>query len=119
MCVNLVLLAKGTAFDIAADEGSKAGPPEFGGNQLPSFQEAGVSGGFMIVAMRKDGVAEGVVGGDVDPSFVSEDTGLNLPVSKAGTEGKRDVFVHGLKGLEDKGVTRRSGFDPMRESSVD
>ena len=32
VCVNLVLLAEGTALDVAADEGSKAGPPEFGGD---------------------------------------------------------------------------------------
>ena len=50
MCVNLVLLAKGTAFDIAADEGGESGPPEFSGDQLSSFQETGVSGGFVIVA---------------------------------------------------------------------
>ena len=50
MCVNFVLLAKGTAFDIAADEGSKAGPPEFGSDQLLCFQEAGVSGRLMIMA---------------------------------------------------------------------
>ena len=41
MCVNLVLLAKGIAFDIATDERSKAGPPEFGGDKLLGFQEAG------------------------------------------------------------------------------
>ena len=80
MCVNLVLLAKGTAFDIAADERSKAGPPEFGGDQLSGFQEAGVSGGFMIVASHKDGAAEGVVGRDIDTAFIGEDAGFNLPV---------------------------------------
>ena len=30
--VNLVLLAKGTAFDVAADDGGESGPPELGGN---------------------------------------------------------------------------------------
>ena len=35
--VNLVLLTKGTALDVAADEGSKAGPPEFSRDQLASF----------------------------------------------------------------------------------
>ena len=32
MCVNFVLLALGTAFDVAADEGGESGPPEFGGD---------------------------------------------------------------------------------------
>ena len=30
--VNLVLLTEGTALDVVADEGGKAGPPEFGGD---------------------------------------------------------------------------------------
>ena len=80
MHVNLVLLAKGTALDIAADEESKTGPPELGGDQLSGFQEAGVSGGFMIVASCKDGAAEGVVGGDIDTAFIGKDAGFNLPV---------------------------------------
>ena len=71
------------------------------------------------MASFKDSTAEGVVRGDINSPFVSEDTGFNLPVSKVRTEGKRDVIMHGLKGLEDKGVTHRSGFDSMRESSVD
>ena len=37
MCVSLVLLAKGTALDIAADKGGESGPPEFGSNQLARF----------------------------------------------------------------------------------
>ena len=37
MCVNLVLLAKGTALDIAADKGGESRPPEFGGDQLACF----------------------------------------------------------------------------------
>ena len=51
MHVNLVLLAKGTAFHVAADEGGESGPPEFGGDQLSGFQEAGMSGGLVIVAL--------------------------------------------------------------------
>ena len=34
-------------------------------------------------------------------------------------EGERDVFVHGLEGLEDKGVTRRGGLDMVGEGYVD
>ena len=119
MCVNLVLLAKGTAFDVAADEGSKARPPEFSGNQLSSFQEAGVSGGFMIVASRKDGTAEGVVGGDIDAAFISEDAGFNLPVGQPGTEGERNILVHGLEGLENERITCRGRFNAVRKGGVD
>ena len=34
MCVGLILLTNGTTFDIFMHKGSKAGPPEVGGNQL-------------------------------------------------------------------------------------
>ena len=49
-------------------------------------------------------MAEGVVGGDIDTAFISEDAGFDLPVSQPGVERKRDVLVHRLEGLEDKGV---------------
>ena len=37
MGVDLVLLASSAAFNITADKGSKAWPPEFSGNQLAGF----------------------------------------------------------------------------------
>ena len=103
MRVNLVLLAKSTAFNIAADKGSEAGPPEFSGDQLASFQVAGMTGGFVIMATLEDGTVEGVVCRDVDTTPVSKDAGFNLPVSEPGTKGKRNVLVHRLEGLEDEG----------------
>ena len=48
MRVNLVLLANGTALDVAADVGSEAGPPEFRGDQLAGFQESGVTGRLIV-----------------------------------------------------------------------
>ena len=117
--VNLVLLAEGTALDVAADEGGEARPPEFGGDQLSGFQEAGVSGGFMIVASRKDGAAEGVVSRDIDTAFIGEDAGFNLPVGQPGTEGERNILVHGLEGLENEGVPRGGRLDAVREGGVD
>ena len=119
MHVNLVLLAEGTAFDISADEGSESGPPEFGSNQLMSFQEAGVAGRFVIMAALENSAAKGVVRRDVDAALISEDTRLDLPVSEPGTEGKRNVLMHGLEGLEDEGITCGSRFDTMREGGVD
>ena len=61
--VNLVLLAKGTAFDVSADEGGESRPPELGGNQLTCFQETGVPGRCMIMAACENGAAKGVVCG--------------------------------------------------------
>ena len=119
MRVSFVLLAKGTALDISADVGGQARPPEFSCDQLASFQEARVTGGLMIMAALEDGAAEGIIRGDIDTAFVCEDAGLNLPISKTGTEGKRNVLVHGLEGLEDEGVTRRGRLDAVGEGGVD
>ena len=119
MRVDLVLLAKGTAFHIVADEGGEPRPPEFGSNQLACFQKAWVAGRHVIMAARENGAAEGVVGRDIDTAFVGKDASFDLPVCEPGTEGERNVLMHGLEGLENKGVTRGSGFNAMRESSVD
>ena len=118
MCVNLVLLAKGTAFDVSADEGGESGPPELSGNQLMCFQETGVSSQCVIMAVCKDGAAKGVICGNVDMSFVSEDTCFDLPICKSGPEGERDVFVHGLESLEDEGVTHRCRLNAVGEGGV-
>ena len=117
--VNFVLLAQGTAFNIAADKRGESRPPEFSGDQLASFQEAGMAGGLMIMAAFEDGTAEGVVCRDVDTSLVSKDAGFDLPVSEPRVERKRNVLMHGLEGLEDKGITCGSRFDAMREGGVD
>ena len=119
MCVNLVLLAEATALDISADEGGESGPPEFGGDQLTRFQEARVASRFMIMAAFENSAAKGVVCRDVDAAFISEDACLDLPVSEPGAEGKRNVLMHGLEGLKDKGVTRRCGFNAVGEGGVD
>ena len=118
MRVNLVLLAKGTALDIAADKGGKAGPPEFSSDQLASFQKAGMTGGFVIMAALKDGAAEGVVCRDVDAALGSKDAGFDLPVSEPGVKGKRDVLVHRLEGLENEGVSRGRRFNAVGEGGV-
>ena len=73
----------------------------------------------MIMAPFKDGTAERVVSGDIDTALVSEDASFDLPVSKAGAERERNILMHGLEGLEDKGVTHRRGFNAVREGSVD
>ena len=118
MRVNLVLLAKGTALNIAADEAGESRPPEFGGDQLACFQEAGVAGRVVIMAAFEDGAAKGVVGGDIDVAFVSEDACLDLPISKSRAKGKRDVLVHRLEGLENEGITRGCGFNAVGEGGV-
>ena len=73
----------------------------------------------MIMAAFKNCTAEGIVRRDVDTAFIGEDASFDLPVGQPGTEGEGNVFVHGLEGLEDEGVTRRGRFDAMREGGVD
>ena len=51
-------------------------------------------------------------------AFVSEDTGFDLPVCEPGTEGKGNVFMHGLESLENERITRRCGFNAMEEGGV-
>ena len=119
MRVNLVLLAEGTAFDVAADEGGESGPPEFSSDQLSGFQETGMSGRLMIMAPLKDGTAKGIVRGNIDTAFIGEDAGFDLPVSQPGTEGERNILVHGLEGLENEGITCGGRFDAVREGGVD
>ena len=46
-------------------------------------------------------------------ALVGEDVGHNLPVSKAGVEQGRNVFIHRLECLQDKGVTGRSRLDVL------
>ena len=119
MSVNFILLAKGTALHVAADEGGEPRPPEFSGDKLASFQEAGVAGRLVVVAAGENGTAEGIISGDVDMAFVGEDARFDLPVGEAGTEGERDILVHGLESLEDEGVACRGGLNTVGEGGVD
>ena len=74
---------------------------------------------FVVVTPLENGVTEGIVIGHIDTALISQDARFDLPVGEAGTKGKRDVVVHGLEGLEDKGVTCRGRLDTMGEGDVD
>jgi len=71
------------------------------------------------MTLFKDGMADGVVVGDVDLAFVSKDSSFMLPVREAGSEGEGDGSVHGLEGLEYEGVIGRGGLNAVREGGVD
>ena len=85
---------------------------------MAGFQEAGMAGGFMIMAALEDGAAEGIICRDVDATLISKDAGFDLPVSESGTKGERDVFVHRLESLQNEGITRKGGFDTVGEGGV-
>ena len=78
-----------------------------------------MTGTFVVVTLLENGVAEGIVVGDIDTTLVGHDACFDLPVGEAGMEGERDVFIHGLEGLEDKGVTCRGRLDTVREGDID
>jgi len=119
MCVRFVLLASGTAFDVFVDIGSETRPPKLGSNWLMGFEVSGVSGSFMVVALCKDGMVDGVIIRDVDLALVGKDSSFMLPVGEAGVEGKGDGTIHRLEGLEYKGVIGRGGLNVIGEGGVD
>ena len=116
--ISLVLLAGRTALNVLADVGGKAGPPELCSDELSRFQVAGVSGTFVIMATLENRVTEGVVIGDIDVTLIGQDACVDLPIGEVGTEGKRDVVVHGLEGLENEGITCRGRLDTVGEGDV-
>ena len=78
-----------------------------------------MTGTFVVMTTLENSVTQGVVVGDVDPALIGQDACFDLPVGETGTEGKRDVLVHGLEGLEDKGVTHQGRLDTVGEGDVD
>ena len=78
-----------------------------------------MAGRLVVMAACENGAAEGIVHRDIDMAFVGEDSRVDLPVSEPGAEGKRNVLMHGLEGLKDKGVTCRCGFNAVGEGGVD
>ena len=117
--ICLVLLAGRAAFNVFVDVGGEAGPPEFRCDELSSFEVAGVTGTFVVVTSLENGVAEGIVVWDIDMSLIGQDAHFDLPVGEAGTEGERDIIVHGLEGLENEGIACRSRLDAMGEGYID
>ena len=67
----------------------------------------------VVMATLENGLVERVVSRDIHVTLIGQDACLNLPVGEAGSERKRDIFVHGLEDLENEGVTGRGGFDAV------
>ena len=104
VCVCLVLLACGTAFDIFVHKLCKAQPPEFRGDKLVGLEVTRVTGGLMVMAVGKDGATEGILWGNVDMILVCQDVIIEFPVREVRPEGSRDVLQGRLQMLEDEGV---------------
>ena len=118
MGVHLVLLARGAAADIATDVRGKARPPKFRGNKLASFEDARVARSGMVMVASHDRVAESSIRRDVDPTLVSQDPCIVMPIRKAGAEGGRGSTQESVEGVKDQRVRSRGGAELVREGSI-
>ena len=78
--ISLVSLAGGTAFNVLADVGGEAGPPELRRDELTGFQVAGVTSSLVVMATLENSVTEGVIVGDIDTTLIGQDACLDLPI---------------------------------------
>ena len=101
------MLAYGTAFNVFPHELYETWPLEFGCDKLASLKTPRVAGSLIIVATSEDGIVVGVLGGNINMSFVCENVVIILPVQKVRLEGGGDIFKRGLQMLEDKRVRLR------------
>ena len=101
VCIDFVLLAGGTPTDITLDIRSEAWPPKFRGNQLPSFENTGVTSSGMVMVSGNDGTPKVSVGRDIDVSLVSQNSSIIVPVREAGTESCRNLVWEGMESVND------------------
>ena len=59
---------------------------------MVSLEVARMAGGLVVVATGKDGATEGILWGNVDMSFVSQDMVVELPVREVRLKGGGDVL---------------------------
>ena len=86
------MLAHGIAFDVLAHKLCKTGPSKFRDDELTSLKINRVAGSLMVVAVGEDGAMEGVLWGDIDTTFVSQDMVIVFPIGEMGSEGSGDVL---------------------------
>ena len=106
-----MLLTSGTTRNIDVGKQGKTWSPKVGSNKLASFQEAGVSGCGMVMAVTKDVTTEVSSRGNVNATFIGEYSIGMLPIEETGAEGGGNRTIHGLKSLNDEGVGGRRGGD--------
>ena len=67
-------------FYILTHELCKAWPPELHSNELAGLEISKMAGSLMVMVTGKDRATEGVFGGNIDMTFISEDMVIVLPV---------------------------------------
>ena len=80
VCVCLVWLTYGIAFDILTHKLCETRPPKLSGDKLASLEIARVTSGLVVMAAGEDGMAEGVLRRDIDMAFVSQDVVIKFPI---------------------------------------
>ena len=76
------MLTCGTAVDVFVHKLCKAWPSELSSDELAGLEITGVTGSLMVMAMDKDGMAEGGIQRDIDVILVCQNSVDKLPVRK-------------------------------------
>ena len=104
VCVQLVLLAHSTAFDVFLHKLHETQSSELSSNKLMSLEVSRMTSSLVGMTLGKNRVVEGTIRGHIDASFVYKDMIVEFPVRKSGAEGSRNILQGRLQVLEDEGV---------------
>ena len=82
ICIDFVLLTRGTTLNVAPHKGSKAGPPELRGDELTGFEDARVTHCGMIMMVGNNGIMKIGIHRDINAPLKSQDTCIIVPVGE-------------------------------------
>ena len=63
-----------------------------------------MAGSLVIMTVGEDGIAEGVIQGDINMSFIGENMVIIFPVREMRPEYSKDILERGLQVLKDKRI---------------
>ena len=104
VCIDFILLTRGTPTDILTDKGCKAQPPEFQGNKLASFENTRMTSRRVVMVAGNDRVAEIGISRNIDTVLKSQDTGIVMPVGEARAKFRRGFTGESMEGIKDKWI---------------
>ena len=101
MCVDLVLLARGTTTDIALNIRGEAWPPILRGNKLASFENTRVTCCGVVMMASNNRMAKIGIGWDINTALVSQNASIIVPVREAQAEGSGNFIRESVEGVKD------------------
>ena len=101
MCVDLVLLARGTTTDIALNIRGEAWPPKLRGNKLASFENTRVTCCGVVMMASNNRMAKIGIGWDINTALVSQNASIIVPVREAQAEGSGNFIRESVEGVKD------------------